>query len=145
MADGLSDADRDLLAQAPTAVFLLVAGADGSIDQAERGRFEAMLNADHNAGSEVITAILTQAVASHAATLEALQAGDTEALLERVEKLASAALGAEDCAAYKQGLWMMGEAIARSSGGGLLGLGDRVDGNEKIALRRLRELLRIEA
>ena len=138
----LSSADKRILAAAPAAVFALVAGADGKIDRKEQRRFEAMLGADHNAGSAVIGEILAAAPKEGPEVLEEA-GGDCELVLDRVRKTAESALSEEDRAKFKQGLWMMGEALAQTSGGGILGIGKRVDQAESVALRRLRELLKI--
>jgi len=141
MADQLSDSDTQLLADATAAVFVLVAGSDGGIDKKERNRFDAMIARSDQSGDGKLAAIMTLAASRAAKVVSELQGAEAEALLERVAAVAGQSLSADDCQRYKQGLLHMAQAIAKASGGGLLGISDPVADSESAAIRRLRELI----
>jgi tellurite resistance protein len=128
--------DRSLLADAPAAVFVLVAGADGKVDAKERTRYEQMLEAASTAPDDALAEVL-QAAKSALERIDELDPTHARSLLERVPAAAKASFDAQTSVRFCHGLLQMGQRIASASGGGVLGLGSRTAQSEQATLREL--------
>lgn len=137
----MSEEDRALLADAPAAVFVVVAGADGTVDDKERGRFAEILAASSNSNEGVLGEVLSLAEQRSVSSLDALSTETAEKLLQRGAEVARTVLSTEDWAAFKRGLLFIAERVASASGGGALSLGKRTAQEERAAIDRIQALL----
>ncbi|MDH5674121.1 MAG: TerB family tellurite resistance protein [Myxococcales bacterium] len=136
-----ADDSRAVLIDGPAAVFVWVAGADGTIDERERARFDEILLSSAAPGSAELGALIEAARERAAQVLSAPDTAAAEKLLSQVSTAAQHALAPEDAEAYRRGLIFIAERVASASGGGRLGLGSRTSEQERAAIERLHELL----
>ncbi len=130
------------LTRAPYAVFLLVSAADGRIDKKEVKRFEQTLAQDD---FSIVRQHMDHAIQSADSIIEDLLGTDTD-IHDELHQLASsitAQMPAEQAMAIKQTLWRLGLAVASASGGGILGLGNAICAEERVALEAIRLALEL--
>jgi len=136
MREKFTQKEWELLKLLPFHVFVLVAGADQKIDEAE----VAQLNEDLRTAPlykdplhrELFVDILTSDI--NALVKKAM---DISKLVERANQMKTILkekLTSEEYQRFVGSMFINGLKIARASGGGLLGLGDKVSEEEKRAL-----------
>lgn len=136
MKDKFTAEEWELLKMLPIMVFVLVAGADGKIDQKERNQLEEDIK-----GAPLYKDPLHQALGIDILTSDfgALlrNSMDSSKFAERAEKMKNILkdkLTKDEYDRFLGSLFINGLKVARSSGGGPLGLGDKVSDSEKHAL-----------
>jgi len=132
------------LEQAITAIFLVVAAADGEVDKKE-------LKAFVNAVKEAVVTQPEQNVKYFLVGLANLEVNlsslKNQGAMHCLEVLAEARVAAfqllseSDATTYLNALYAMGENIASASGGGILGMGSKIGKEEKLALEAIKKLL----
>lgn len=142
----LTEAEWRVLQFAPLWTFTLVAGCDRNPDAQERDALIASLNA-----SQIIeSCLLREACGAAARDSEALlsrfdqDARGCEEGLRDVARVVGSVLSTSEAEEFKRGLLALGVAIARASGGGLFGGGDRTSAVEEEALIRAGALLGVD-
>lgn len=136
MKEKFDAAEWELLKLLPFHIFVLVAGADSKIDQKEIDRMnEDIKSAPYYKDPlhrELALDILTSDV--NALTKEAM---DPSQLLERTQQIKiilKDRLTLDEYQRFVASMFICGLNIARASGGGLLGRGNPVSEQEKLAL-----------
>ena len=130
----LSDQDRQVIAQAPVLVFLLVSAADGTIDKREIKGFESILTDSSCAG---LLALMSLAGLSVVETLRQLteQPVDYLAELQHISRVIEMRLPAADAQQLKLQLYDLGHKVARASGGFMGLVGNPISDQEHTALK----------
>ena len=137
--------DTRLLARAPCWVFVVVAAADGKVDDKERRRFDGLLGQ----GDAFRTEWMKTALAGAASELDPIladldgSADRAHADLAKLADEAEAKLDADEAFAFKRDLLSLGKTIAEASGG-ILGFGEKIDDREVEAIARLAATLRYD-
>lgn len=135
--------DMHLLARAPCWVFVVVAAADGKVDDRERRRFDGLLGQ----GDQFRTEWMRTALAGAASELDPILSNLDDALgraradLETLADEAEARLEADEALDFKRDLLSLGKTIAEASGG-ILGFGEKIDDSEVEAIGHLADILR---
>jgi hypothetical protein len=136
MKEKFSEVEWQLLKLLPFQVFILVAGADGKIDQDEIAQLQKDLRDapfyKDPLHRELFIDILTS-------DINALiqEAADVSKLTERASQMRTILkqrLTPEEYQRFLGSMFINGLRVARASGGGPLGLGDKVSEEEKRAL-----------
>lgn len=136
MRERFTQEEWELLKLLPFQVFVLVAGADQKIDEAE----VAQLNEDLRTAPfykdplhrELFVDILTSDVNS--LTKEAMDISRFVERANQIKVILREKLTPEEYQRFVASMFINGLKIARASGGGFLGLGDKVSAEEKRAL-----------
>ncbi len=144
---GLSMKQWNLVTSAPAALFLLVAGADGTVDQKEFDAFQEQVTAGAfgSGESEYMQLALMRAGANMGELLQHLSQRPGEELAKIVaaaQQQIAQASGAEEAGKFADALLDMGEGIAKASGGGFLGFGKKIGKEEAAVLSGLRQILK---
>jgi hypothetical protein len=119
----------------PVAVFFMVAGADGKVDQKEILAFAtdvgqgALLKDELHRELAIDVAGNIQSILQRVSNLKLAQN-----FVERTKGFLRAKLSEEEYQRFTASLFISGVKIAKASGGGFLGLGDKVSKEEKTAL-----------
>lgn len=126
--------------------FLMIAAADGTIDDEEISSFSQQLQALAQGGTSLAHQGCLHLVQSQMAPLVALMENGMEPVAVMAEIMGGMLTFEEKCGAAEAGnLRAMTKQIvtnvASASGGGFLGLGSKISKEEKIALGMLEELL----
>jgi tellurite resistance protein len=147
MTEPLDDDDLEILARAPCWVFVLVAAADGTVDAKERKRLRELLGRTDAFATPWMRDAIGRASERLDPILDALDAEPKRAVpdLTRVADLAEQHLPAEQAHELKHDLLAFAKAIAQASGGGVLGLGNKIDWKEELVIGRLASILRFSA
>jgi tellurite resistance protein len=141
----LSASETETLVDALYAVFALVAGADGEVDEPERKRFMEMLGAAAQ-GPEPLHSVIVKAL-DHSDDRKAKAFASSEAAVDKVRaalRIADDRWDADAAGRFKHGLYKMGQAIAEASGGGFFGLRTRTSQTERDALAVLAACLGLD-
>jgi len=136
MKEKFSQEEWELLKLLPFQVFYLVAGADGKIDQEEIGQLQKDLR-DAPFYKDALHKELSIDILSSDIKALIREAGDITKLAERtsqIKALLKQKLTPEEYQKFLGSMFMNGVKVARASGGGVLGLGDKVSAEEKRAL-----------
>jgi hypothetical protein len=138
-AEGLTGEDWATLAKGPCLVFIIVAAADGKIDNKEMGLFGGILQSHEAIPSEIFSKIL--GIAKNNVQVfcqDILTSGVSPAiqLLELGSLIHSGRIPRDEADLIARGLCGLGMAIASASGG-FLGFGSKISKEEAAALRVL--------
>ena len=139
----LTDEEWHTLLFAPLWVFTAVAGADGSVDDAELTALGRVLEKSLYIRDNLLRELLGT-IARDLRTVFHDFKRDGRSVdegLSDVGRMLDSRLLADHAVAYKAALFALGDRVARSSGGGLLGIGGRVSTIEKAALLHVAKLL----
>lgn len=144
---GISEAHWAIIENAPVAAFLLVAGADGNVDRKELKVFARRVTAGLVGGDA--SPIMSNAVQRASGDLEdrltelsAKSAQELAKLVAVSRHAVSHDAGEAAAAAFAKSLFAMAYQVARASGG-LLGLGSKIDRDEKMVLDGLKRILKL--
>jgi len=128
-----------LCVSSPFIVFKMVAGADGTIDDKEFKAFVSMLTDTNGVESQGLKIAFEHGIESHAKQLELLHSDfDPVEELTKVRQIISAHTEDEG-RAFCEGLYKLGESVAKSSGG-FLGF-KSIGKEEKAALGDIKRAL----
>ena len=146
---GISNEHWELLAHSVIAVFLIIAGADGTVDKKEVQAFQKNLLAGVLGVGEceiIPVAFMKAAEGLEQRLSEISQMGgeNIAGLVAASRQIVEAGAGAEKAAVFAKALYDMAESIAMASGGGFLGMGSKVGKEEKVVLNGLRQLLQLD-
>lgn len=139
----LSGEDWANLAKSPCLVFLMVAAADGGVDEKEISAFGAILRQHKAVTSPIFSKILQIAQANFETFIaEFMQSGDQakQQLKEFATLLASGKIPQDEAISIAHHLCGLGVAIASASGG-FLGFGSKISKQEKEVLDFLEVVL----
>jgi hypothetical protein len=134
--------DLGALAMGPFLAFLLVAGADGPVDRKQAAQFTRSLAAAVDRHESPVREVFTEALENFREYLNEIK-GEVQ-IVGRIRSLADVidrSLPASPSAAYRMALLLLAREVAEASGGGLLGLGDKVSEREQKAIAALAVLL----
>ena len=136
MKDKFASEDWELLKMLPIMVFIMVAGADGNIDDKEKAQLvEDIKKAPFY--TDPLHKELGMAIISSDFGELLKKSMDMSKLTERASKMKDALkdkLTKDEYDRFLGSMFINGLKVARSSGGGALGLGDKVSDEEKTAL-----------
>ncbi len=136
MKEKFSQEEWELLKLLPFQVFYLVAGADGKIDQEEIGQLQKDLR-DAPFYKDELHKELTIDILSSDIKALIKEAGKIDKLAERTRQIKECLkekLTIKEYQKFLGSIFMNGVKVARASGGGVLGLGEKVSAEEKRAL-----------
>jgi nucleotide-binding universal stress UspA family protein len=137
--DTLTDEERHALLLSPFQVLAHVGGADGKVDQKER---EALLSGLRGLKVEGIAAALFRsALDNFESFVERALAQPGLDPLRAAAAILDSRFEPAEAEAVKDALIQLGERVADASGG-IFGLGSRISGEEKVALREVGRALR---
>jgi hypothetical protein len=145
VTQSLSPIETETLVDALYAVFALVAGADGDVDEGESKRFAQMLEVAAQ-GDEPLRSVIAKAL-EHSEQRQAKAFASAEEAVDKVRaalRIAEQRWSADAVARYREGLYKMGQALGEASGGGFLGLGARTSQEERDALAVLAACLGVD-
>jgi hypothetical protein len=117
----------------PLAAFYLVAGADGKVDEKEVAAFVTELAAGAALKDELHRELALD-IASDVQTALASAQANAQGHVARAKGILKAKLSADEYQRFVGSLFISGLKVARASGGGFLGLGDKISEEEKAAL-----------
>lgn len=147
---GIDNEHWELLAHSVVAVFLMVAGADGTVDKKEVQAFQKKLVEGVLGVGEC--EIMPIAFMKSAAGLDqrvsdiGQMGGENIAgLVAASRQIVRAGAGDDKAAVFANALYDLAEAVAKASGGGLFGISSKIGKEEKIVLNGLRQLLQLDA
>lgn len=126
------------LRRAPFMVFLLVAAADGKLDNKEAQAFVKQLGDSAKEGGELYSRIITNVITDVPQLLTELLTtpfNHAQELL-RIRLIVETKVSAEEAQAFKQALLGLGKTVASASGG-FLGFGSKISKEEKATLERI--------
>jgi hypothetical protein len=136
MKERFTQEEWQLLKLLPFQVFVLVAGADGRIDKEEVAQLQKDLR-DAPFYKDVLHRELFVDILSSDINALIKEAADATKLAERAGKMKAILqqkLTPEEYQRFVGSMFINGLKVARASGGGILGLGDKVSEEEKRAL-----------
>ena len=147
---GIDDKLWDIIAQSVVAVFVLTAGADGEIDKEEIAAFQKKLVEGLVGVPEgeimAVAAVKTAAtLEERLSTLGQLGPEDAAGSIVLARRIVEAAVGEEKATSFARALYDIAEAVAMASGGGFLGMGNKIGKEEKAMLNGIRQLLKLES
>ena len=131
------------LAKAPCMVFLMVAGADGSIDQKEMAVFGKILGHHHKIPISIVQKVLGITQNNIQGLIEELTQSGRPPVMELMyvsALLRSGKLSEQDARNFGEFLYALGEAVASASGG-FLGLGSKINKQEAEVLKTIKALV----
>lgn len=132
------------LVAAPVCIFLLVAAADGEIDDKEITAFQANLLASMASESDTQQTIAMASIAQFPEIFASLQEagpGHCVKLLTEASQAAEKFMDNDQVKAYRSNLNAMAIGIAKASGGGFLGFGNKIGKEEKAMLELIEKIL----
>lgn len=141
-----NDHQWGLVSMLPVAVFTLIAGADGVIDENEHEAFQAQLLTGMVGESDIFQLAIVTSIANFAMAIEKMTELDGEGVLQFIAlaydivRQESDAVSVES---YGQALYTLAESVAKSSGGGFFGFGSKISKEEKQALSALSLVLNL--
>ena len=143
----ISEEHWAIIESAPVAAFLLIAGADGTVDRKELKVFARRLAAGlvGKDDSPIMAVAVQRASFGLEDRLDQLSKKSARELAKLVAVSRHAIhqdAGAEAADVFSKSLYAMVYQVARASGG-MLGLGSKIDKNEKIVLGGLKRVLKI--
>jgi len=136
MKEKFSQEEWELLKLLPFQVFIMVAGADGRIDKEEVAQLQKDFR-DAPFYKDALHKELFIDILSSDINALIREAGNVTKLLERssqMKAILKQKLTPEEYQRFLGSMFMNGVKVARASGGGILGLGDKVSEEEKRAL-----------
>ncbi len=144
---GIPDDHWNIVAHSVVATFLLIAGADGSVDKEEVTAFQTKVleGAVGASGSEIMPRAMLQAAMGFEERLQDLAQRDAAEMAQLIagsRQLVARYAGDDHAEAFAQALYAMAESIASASGG-FLGFGSKISKEEKAMLNGLRGLLQL--
>lgn len=114
---------------------ILVAGADGKIDAAEQTEMERQVNNALTLKDPLHRELLSDLAHSDlGALLREVTATPRDQFLSKVKGVLKAKLTSDEYQRFIGSIFVNGIKVAKASGGGFLGLGDKVSEEEKKAL-----------
>ena len=143
----LNDHEWHTLLFAPLWVFMAVAGADGSVDDAELAALGRVLEKSLYLPDDLLRELLGTIARDLRTVFQDFKA-DSRSVdegLAEVGHMLDSKLLADHAVEYKRTLFALGDRVARASGGGLLGIGGRVSVAEKEVLLTVAGLLGLTA
>lgn len=135
----LDDEDYKVLAYAPVAVFFIVAGADGKIDNKEARAFQKEVVAGMVAESEIMQRSIIYTLANFEDIFAELQSQkvNMKEKLEQIIAILDTKTSEDEALKFKISLLTIGKSIAEASGGFLGIFGSKISKKEKQALAML--------
>ncbi len=136
MKEKFTQEEWGLLKLLPFQVFIMVAGADGRIDKEEVGQLQKDLR-DAPFYKDALHKELFMDILSSDINALIQEAGNATKLPERLSQMKiilKQKLAPEEYQRFLGSMFMNGVKVARASGGGVLGLGEKVSAEEKRAL-----------
>jgi hypothetical protein len=146
MKERFTQEEWQLLKILPFQVFVLVAGADGRIDKEEVAQLQKDLR-DAPFYKDVLHRELFVDILSSDINALIKEAADATKLAERAGKMKAILkqkLTPEEYQRFVGSMFINGLKVARASGGGILGLGDKVSEEEKRALTMFATLFELD-
>jgi hypothetical protein len=136
MKEKFSQEEWELLKLLPFQVFIMAAGADGRIDKEEVAQLQKDFRDAPFYKDELHKELFIDILSSDINAL-IREAGNVTKLLERssqMKAILKQKLTPEEYQRFLGSMFMNGVKVTRASGGGILGLGDKVSEEEKRAL-----------
>jgi len=136
MKEKFTPEEWQLLKLLPFQVFVLVAGADGRIDKEEIAQLQKDLR-DAPFYKDALHRELFIDIVSSDINALILEVADVSKLVERANRMKTVLkqkLTPDEYQSFLGSMFINGLKVARASGGGVLGLGDKVSEEEKRAL-----------
>ena len=146
MKEKFTQEEWELLKLLPFQVFYLVAGADGKIDKEEVGQLQKDLR-DAPFYKDMLHKELSIDILSSDIKALIKEAGNVNKLAERTSQMKTFLKQKQTPEEYQKflgSLFMNGVKVARASGGGVLGLGDKISAEEKRALGAFAAIFELE-
>ena len=146
MKEKFSPEDWEELKVLPFIVFNMVAAADGEIDKKEVAQVSAELMSAPTFKDPLHRELMLDVTQSNLQEIlkKSFDVGMTEQRLSNAKSFLKQALSDEEYSRFLGSLIISGGNIARASGGGFLGLGDKVSDEEKKVLIFLTSLFEID-
>ena len=141
---GLAEAEWDILSMGLVASFLLVAAADGNVDDKE---YQAFFNIIHAVAEGVPVSLILKAAARIPSQLHMLWPAVTARgahpprMVAEAVVLAAAKFSEEDFNVYRSVAMAIAVKTAEAEGGGFFGLGSKISKDEQKVLDGLKKLL----
>jgi hypothetical protein len=146
MKERFTPEEWSLLKTLPFQVFVLVAGSDKKIDKKEIEQLQKDLQSAafyrDPLHREVAVDILTSDI--DALIKQAMDVSQFAARASRIKTFLHEKLSSEEYQRFVGSLFVDGLKIARASGGGAFGMGDKVSDEEKLALAALATLFDLD-
>ena len=144
-ADGITVADWQLLCLSPCLVFMIVAAADGTVDKNEAKAFGEILQKPTAHPSRYLQKVLAETRGNVQGLIrEILERGDNPlTTLGQVAAVVDAQMDEDEGFMFKLSLLAIGQQIAKASGGGFLGMGNKVSKEEQQALVAIAAVLKV--
>jgi len=146
MKEKFTTEEWGLLKLLPFHVFLLVAGADKNVDKEEIAQFDAEIKGAPFYKDPLHREIALDILTSDVGDL-LRQAMDVSRFAERMTRMKTVLqtkLTHDEYQRFVGSLFINGLKIARASGGGPLGMGDKVSQEEKVALAALATMFELD-
>jgi hypothetical protein len=127
-------------------VFLMIAAADGDVDQKEVAAFGETLMSSIGGESRAMLGAAARVVPNLEALMEKLTQMDIEqwaTLVITARQIVEKAAGRAEADAFAKACYGLGESVAKASGGGFMGFGNKIGKEEKVILDGLRKLLQV--
>jgi hypothetical protein len=146
MKEKFSPGDWEELKVLPFTVFNMVAAADGEIDQKEVAQVAQELMKAPSFKDQLHRELMMDVAAGNWQEVlkKSFEVGNIEQRLNNAKTMLKQALSDEEYSRFLGSLIISGGNIARASGGGFLGLGDKVSDEEKKVLIFLTGLFEID-
>lgn len=139
-----SSLEWNKIQELPVALFFLVAGADGDIDQKEQQEFVKILNSENLEYAEGVRAMILSSGNDYYTIRDEVKSDgyDKWNTVEVASKLFEKCLTEEESLEYKKSLYQYSVRIASSSGG-FLGFGSKIDKQELAVLNKLKSVFEL--
>ena len=135
MKERFSSEEWESLKILPVAVFVMVAGADGNVDQKEILEFATQIGKGGMLKDELHRELIVDISGNLKEVLQ--KVGNPQAaknLVEETKGILKAKLSADEYQRFIGSLIISGVRVANASGGGFLGMGDKISKEEKTVL-----------
>jgi hypothetical protein len=134
ITDQFDEQERQVIAQAPVLIFLLVSAADGTIDKREVKGFESILTSPPYAD---LLLLMGRARLSVVDTLRQLTENPVDYLaeLQRIDRVLETRLSLIEAQQLKLQLYDLAQAVAAASGGFMGVMGNPIGDQEQTALK----------
>lgn len=138
MREQFTDEEWSLFKHMPFAIFAMVAGADGKIDDREMAQLTKEVENAEALRTPLLRELLADITKSDLPTLivESLDTWEFEHQAAKMRDTLKEKLGADEYQRFVVSLFLFGLNIAKASGGGFLGLGAKICQEEKDALTK---------
>lgn len=144
--DGLTDEHRQALTLAPLLVFLLVAAADGTIDEKEVKAFQKELIHGIATDSDLMLGVIVRLLANFEQYMGVLQANKVnpiESIID-ISVILRERVAEDEAEKFKRAMLSIGKKVAEASGGLFGVFGSKISKQEQAALDALAALLGVE-